>query len=92
MHESIFLRLLGSGVEITQLGTSHDCHLYRISGRCGREFFVKASERPHLRLFEAEAKGLQWLRETQAVAIPNLSLIHISEPTDRTRSRMPSSA
>ena len=28
----------------------------------------------------------------QQKAIPLLSLIHISEPTDRTRSRMPSSA
>ena len=56
--------LLGSPVtEETDLGTSHDWTLRRVTLADGRRVFVKAATRRRDGLFAAEASGLRWLAE-----------------------------
>jgi fructosamine-3-kinase len=57
-------RLLGSPItDDTDLGTSHEWNLRRVTLADGRRVFVKEARRAPDGLFAAEAAGLRWLRE-----------------------------
>jgi len=70
-------RLAGAEVrEVRQIGGQHRCGHYRAVLADGRQAFVKmAGPRPDPELgaaFEAEARGLRWLAEAQAVPVPDV--------------------
>jgi fructosamine-3-kinase len=70
-------QLAGAEVrEVRQIGGQHRCGHYRAVLADGRQAFVKmAGPRPDPELgaaFEAEARGLRWLAEAQAVPVPDV--------------------
>ena len=96
---SLRLRVLDAGAIGSWLDTALDLHPdsgypLLLAARVYAEAMQPADargmlERVHRRYLEAPAT--RWAWEAHAVYVA-LSLIHISEPRDRTRSRMPSSA
>jgi fructosamine-3-kinase len=65
--------LLGSPVtEETDLGTSHEWTLRRVTLADGRRVFVKEAVRRRDGLFAAEANGLRWLAEGHGALVPDV--------------------
>jgi fructosamine-3-kinase len=65
--------LLGSPVtEETDLGTSHEWTLRRVTLADGRRVFVKEAARRRDGLFAAEANGLRWLAEGHGALVPDV--------------------
>jgi fructosamine-3-kinase len=65
--------LLGSPViEETDLGTSHEWTLRRVTLADGRRVFVKEATRRRDGLFAAEANGLRWLAEGRGALVPDV--------------------
>lgn len=69
---------VGLGSRVTQAvalsgGDINDA--YRVALEDGREVFVKANQRLQSAVFEAEARGLEWLAEANALRIPNVLLV-----------------
>jgi fructosamine-3-kinase len=65
--------LLGSPVtEETDLGTSHEWTLRRVTLADGRRVFVKEAVRRRDGLFAAEADGLRWLAEGHGALVPDV--------------------
>jgi fructosamine-3-kinase len=66
-------RLLDTEVtEETDLGTSHEWDLRRVTLADGRRVFVKQARRRLDGLFAAEAAGLRWLAEAGDVPVPEV--------------------
>jgi fructosamine-3-kinase len=56
----------------TDLGTSHEWHLRRVTLADGRRVFVKEARRRLDGLFAAEAAGLRWLGEARDAPVPEV--------------------
>jgi fructosamine-3-kinase len=66
-------RLTGSEVtEAVPVGSQHAWTHYRVTLADGRAVFAKAARDDLGGLFEAEARGLRWLAEAHAVAVPEV--------------------
>lgn len=66
-------RLLDAEVtEETDLGTSHEWDLRRVTLADGRQVFVKRARRPLGGVFAAEAAGLRWLAEADDAPVPEV--------------------
>jgi fructosamine-3-kinase len=67
---------LGSPVaQVMSLSGGDINDAYRVALEDGREVFVKANTRLQAAVFEAEARGLRWLAEPNALRIPKVLLV-----------------
>lgn len=74
-------RTLGSAVAKTSsLGGGSINDAFRVTVADGRVVFVKTHRNPPPKMFEAEARGLRWLEEAEAIRVPRVIAVSDRRP------------